>query len=153
MAGGLPPRGTRGAEIPKWVVTILKPLSGLEDVMFRRGIKVQKRPLLKLFSTGARTGERRVTFLGWFPDGDDWVVVGSNSGAARHPGWAFNLDTNPEASIDLGGGEIPVQAEIMTGPDRQRMWARIVETSPGYGKYEEKTDREIPLFRLVRRTQ
>lgn len=151
--GGLPPRGTRGAEIPGWVMAMLKPLSGLEEVMFRRGIKVQKRPLLKLFTIGARSGERRQTFLGWFPDGEAWVVVGSNSGSARHPGWAFNLDANPDASIDLGDGEVPVRAEIMTGPDRDRMWTRIVEISPGYGKYEEKTDRQIPLFRLTRRSR
>lgn len=129
---------------------MLKPLSGLEEVMFRRGIKVQSRPLLKLFTTGARTGEIRQTFLGWFPDGDSWVIVGSNGGSARHPGWAFNLDAHPDAAVDLGDGEVPVRAEVMTGTDRDRMWAQIVETSPGYGKYEEKTDREIPLFRLTR---
>ena len=150
--GGLPPRGTKGAELPGWVRVILQPLSGIEGVMFRRGIKIQNRPLLKLLTTGARSGARRQTFLGWFPDGDDWVVVASNGGSARHPGWAFNLDANPEASIDLGEGEVSVLAEIITGPDRNRMWAQIVETSPGYGKYEEKTDREIPLFRLTRRT-
>ena len=150
--GGLTARGTRGAEVPGWVRVILKPLRGLEGFMFRRGMKVQGRPLLELVTTGARTGTRRETVLGWFPEGDDWVVVGSNAGSARHPGWAFNLDANPAASIDLGEGEVPVHAEIMSGPDRTRMWARIVEMSPGYGKYEEKTDREIPLFRLTRRT-
>lgn len=150
--GDLPPRGSKGSEMPGWVRVVLKPLSGLEGFMFKRGMKVQGRPLLKLATTGARTGERRETVLAWFPDGDDFVVVGSNAGAARHPGWVFNLDANPEATIDLGEGEFPVTAEMITGDARDRKWAEIVETSPGYGKYVEKTDRVIPLFRLTRRT-
>ena len=149
---GLPPGGTKGAEIPGWVRTMLKPLSGMERVMFRRGMKVQGRSLLMLYTTGARTGKRRETVLGWFPEGNDWVVVGSNGGSARHPGWAFNLDANPEASIDLGDGEFPVTARMITGDARERKWAEVIDLSPGYARYLVKTDRVLPLFRLTRRS-
>ena len=97
----------------------------------------------------------RETVLGWFADDRDhsWIVVASNGGAAPHPGWAHNLAAYPDrARIDLGDGEIPVTAELITGSERQEVWDRIVELAPGYGKYTEKTDREIPLFRLVRRS-
>jgi deazaflavin-dependent oxidoreductase (nitroreductase family) len=133
---------------------MLKWMSGTGNVMFRFGIKVQGRPLLMLTTVGARSGKARKTVLGWFADDRDhsWIVVASNGGAPRHPGWAYNLAAHPErARIDLGDGEIPVQAEVITGSERLEVWDMVTDLAPGYGRYTEKTDREIPLFRLTRR--
>jgi deazaflavin-dependent oxidoreductase (nitroreductase family) len=95
--------------------------------------------------------------LGWFSDGDQdssWFVVGSNAGSARHPAWAFNLAKNPgDVRLDLGDGEFPVEAELLAGAERDAVWSQVVELAPGYGRYLEKTDREMPIFRLSRRTQ
>jgi deazaflavin-dependent oxidoreductase (nitroreductase family) len=94
--------------------------------------------------------------LGSFPDGaqdGSWFVVASNGGSARHPAWAFNLAKNPgDALVDLGDGEFPVEAELLTGAERDSVWGQVVELAPGYGRYLEKTDRELPIFRLSRRT-
>ncbi len=124
------------------------------NLMFRLGIKVQGRSLLRLTTVGAHTGKPRRVSLGWFPDddrSDSWLVVASNAGSARHPGWAHNLAANPnEATVDLGDGELAVEAEALTGDERESAWARVVELAPGYGSYLEKTDREIPIFRLSR---
>ena len=122
--------------------------------MFRLGVKVQGRPLLRLETVGARSGQRRNSVLGWFPSESDesWFIVGSNAGSARHPGWAHNLAANPDAArIDLGNGEFGVDAGLVHGADRESVWNRVVELAPGYGSYLEKTDREIPIFRLTRR--
>ena len=48
-------------------------------------------PLLVLETTGRRTGERRAATLAYLPDGDDFVVVAANAGAARAPAWWLNL--------------------------------------------------------------
>jgi len=122
--------------------------------MFRLGVKVQGRPLLRLVTVGARSGKRRVAVLGWFPTESDesWFIVGSNAGSARHPGWAHNLAAHPdEVRIDLGEGEFAVDAGLLHGADRESVWDRVVEMAPGYGSYLEKTDREIPIFKLTRR--
>jgi len=153
----LPPRGTRGAEFPKALRVLMKAMGWIGNLMMRFGTKVQGRPLLRLTTTGAKSGKRRDTVLGWFPDGDrddSWLVVASNGGSARHPAWAFNLAKNPgKAFVDLGDGEFPVEAGIFTGAERGSAWDQVVELAPGYGHYLEKTDREIPIFRLVRRPQ
>jgi deazaflavin-dependent oxidoreductase (nitroreductase family) len=123
--------------------------------MLRLGVKIQGRPLLRMTTIGARTGESRRVVLGWFPDedrNDAWLVVASNSGSARHPGWAYNLAENPNrALVDFGEGPIAIEPELLTGPERDSSWNRIVELAPGYGRYDTKTDREIPVFRLTRR--
>lgn len=123
--------------------------------MFRLGGKVQGRPLLRLSTVGARSGKRREAVLGWFPSESDrrdsWIVVGSNAGSARHPGWAHNLAKSPDkASVDLGEGEIAVDVELLAGAERESAWNRVVDMAPGYGAYREKTDRQIPIFRLTR---
>jgi deazaflavin-dependent oxidoreductase (nitroreductase family) len=127
-------------------------MSWTGGVMFRLGVKVQGRPLIRLGTVGARTGKRRTTVLGSFPVGDKsdaWVIVASNSGSARHPGWAHNLAGNPgAATVDAGDGEVAVAVELLTGAERDSMWSEVVELAPGYGRYTEKTDREIPIFRL-----
>jgi deazaflavin-dependent oxidoreductase (nitroreductase family) len=124
-------------------------------LMFRLGLKVQGRPLLRLITVGARSGKRREAVLGWFPDDghpDSWIVVASNAGSARHPGWAHNLAANPnQAIVDVGEGPTAVDAELLGGEERQAAWDRVVEMAPGYGAYLGKTDRQMPLFRLTRR--
>jgi deazaflavin-dependent oxidoreductase (nitroreductase family) len=153
MSIELPPSGTRGAEIPKAIRPLIKAMMGTGTLMFRFGAKVQGRPLLKLTTVGAKTGKQRVAVLGWFPDeprSDSWLVVASNAGSARHPGWAFNLARNPDqVKIDIGDGDIPVTVELLEGEQREVVWRRVIEVAPGYGAYTEKTDREMPIFRLT----
>jgi deazaflavin-dependent oxidoreductase (nitroreductase family) len=128
--------------------------------MFRllgRRMRIQGRPLLLLTTTGAKTGRRRQTTLGWFPDeeraGDTWLIVASAAGAAAHPSWYVNLARRPDgAAVEVDGRRVPVSAESLHGPERERAWARIVALAPGYGKYAEQTDREIPVVRLTPRS-
>lgn len=152
----LPPSGTRGTEVPRPIRPLLRLLMGTGDLMFRVGIKVQGRPLLRLKTIGARTGKPRPAVLGWFPDAEEsnaWVVVASAAGSPRHPGWAHNLARNPDAAtVDVGDGEVPVDVELLTGPEREAVWDRVVHMAPGYSRYTEKTDRELPIFRLTART-
>ena len=119
-------------------------------------MRVAGRPLLLLTTTGAKTGRRRSTTLGWFPDDDGpadaRLVVASAGGAAAHPAWYVNLARRPEgAAIEVDGRHFAVTAESLSGAERERAWARIVALSPTYGKYEHQTDREIPVVRLIPR--
>jgi deazaflavin-dependent oxidoreductase (nitroreductase family) len=143
--------------MPRALRPLLKATSGVGSLMMRSGMKVQGRPLLRLTTVGARSGKRRTTVLAWFSDETDddaWLVVASNAGSPRHPAWAHNLARSPaEAWVDVGEErEVPVEADLLTGAERATNWYQVVELAPGYGRYEEKTDRLIPIFRLARRT-
>lgn len=152
----LPPNGTRGVEVPGVIRPLVRRIiDSVGALMFRRGRKIQGRPLLRLIAIGAKTGKRRARLLGWFPDRDrvdSWIVVASNGGSAHHPSWAYNLAAHPDQVwVDPGEGEVPVRAEILTGSEREAVWAEIAAASPGYGRYQKQTDREIPVFRLTPR--
>jgi deazaflavin-dependent oxidoreductase (nitroreductase family) len=142
--------------MPAFMRTVMRAMGGMQDLMFRTGAKVQGRPLLRLTTLGARSGKQRHVVLGWFEDDDrtdSWIVVASNGGARRHPGWAYNLATDPDrATVELRDRAVPVRAELITGPERSEIWNRVISIAPGYGKYTTKTDREIPILRLVART-
>ena len=122
--------------------------------LFGRRMRVQGRPLLLLTTTGAKTGRVRATTLGWFPDeeggGESRLIVASNAGAAMHPAWYVNLARRPDgAAIEVDGHRFAVNADSLDGPERDRVWKRIVALAPGYGKYERDTDHEIPVVRLT----
>jgi deazaflavin-dependent oxidoreductase (nitroreductase family) len=123
--------------------------------LFGRRMRVQGRPLLLLTTTGAKTGRVRETTLGWFPDeeggSESRLIVASAAGAAAHPAWYVNLARRPDgAAIEAEGRRFAVNADSLQGSERDRAWKRIVALA-GYGKYEQQTDREIPVVRLTPR--
>jgi deazaflavin-dependent oxidoreductase (nitroreductase family) len=137
-----------------WMLATFHFLSVATFRLFGRRMRVQGRPLLLLTTTGAKTGRRREATLGWFPDEERGsaprLIVASNAGAATHPSWYVNLARWPDgAAIEVDGRQFAVNAESLDGAERDRAWTRIVALAPGYGKYEQQTDREIPVVRLT----
>ena len=108
-------------------------------------------PVLSLTTTGRRSGEPRTTAVACFCDGEDLALAGMNLGSERPPAWALNLETNPEATIVLGGTTIPVTARRAHGEDAERLWRRWLEVQPSARAMKEISGREIPLFVLTRR--
>jgi deazaflavin-dependent oxidoreductase (nitroreductase family) len=53
-------------------------------------------PLLLLTTTGARSGERRTTPMGYLPDGDRLIVFAANGGSPTNPDWYHNLVVLPQ---------------------------------------------------------
>jgi deazaflavin-dependent oxidoreductase (nitroreductase family) len=108
-------------------------------------------PTLLLTTTGRKSGLPRTTPLLYTRDGDALVVVGSNFGQAHHPAWTGNLLAQPDAAVLMGGDEIPVHAELLTGAAAEAGYARMVEVTQTYTEYRSRTDRDIRVFRLARR--
>jgi deazaflavin-dependent oxidoreductase (nitroreductase family) len=120
----------------------------------RKGGQFMGMRLLVLNTVGKKTGVARANPVGWFA-GDDgsWLIVASAGGAARNPAWFYNIGAHPEAlSIDIGGSNVPVTAAQLEGADRANAWKSITTASPRFSQYESKTDREIPVIRLTRRS-
>jgi F420H(2)-dependent quinone reductase len=108
-------------------------------------------PMLLVDHVGARSGKKRTSALGYLADGDDLVVVASKGGNPRNPAWYHNLRANPDTTVQVGSERRPVRARIATPQERARLWPKVVELYGGYGEYQKRTDREIPLLILERR--
>jgi deazaflavin-dependent oxidoreductase (nitroreductase family) len=108
-------------------------------------------PMILIHHIGAKSGVERITPLAHFPEDDDnTVIVASNGGADTHPAWYHNLTANPKIDVEVGTERYTVVAEELPRPERDEVWKRVVAERPGFGDYELKTDRLIPLVRLTR---
>lgn len=106
-------------------------------------------PALVLITVGRKTGAERRTPLAYFPDGTGaWLVVAAYAGAARNPAWYHNLAAQPGAGIELDGQTHQVIAEELHGHERDLAWKQITEANGRFGKYQDKTDRRLPVIRL-----
>jgi len=81
-------------------------------------------------------------------DGRNVVLVASNGGAVKHPTWWLNLQTTPEVWIQIKGIRQRVKAEQASAVEKQRLWPRLTAMYPGYKRYQEITDRDIPVVIL-----
>ena len=99
--------------------------------------------------TGRRTGKTREVPLFAVPDGDRYVVIGSNAGDDREPSWVGNLRADPGARLRVGPRVWPVLAHEAEGEERDRLWNLAVAAYPGYGVYRAMTGRPIPVIVLA----
>jgi deazaflavin-dependent oxidoreductase (nitroreductase family) len=153
------PKGTYGTKIPgrRFLQKLFKPLARTQITAYRRSggtdrmSRMMGFPVVLLTTKGARSGLERTTALGGFADGEDaWLVVASNGGAANHPAWFFNMVHNPDDLwLEVGKRRVKVQGESLLGAKRTAAINRIAAISARYGKYQERTDREIPVVRLT----
>ncbi|MGX2995786.1 nitroreductase/quinone reductase family protein [Streptomyces sp. JNUCC 64] len=104
--------------------------------------------LLLLTATGARSGEERTVPLGYVAHGDELLVVGSNLGGPKHPDWYHNLLANPLVRVEVGADSFEAVAVPAEGGERDRLFAHVVASEPGYGEYQENTSRVLPVVVL-----
>jgi deazaflavin-dependent oxidoreductase (nitroreductase family) len=104
---------------------------------------------LLLTTTGRRTGTKRRTPLIYGRDGDDYVVVASVGGSAKHPAWYLNLDADPNVEIQVDDEQYDAVARTTAGDERARLWSAMSEIWPAYVCYQTKTKGEIPVVVLT----
>lgn len=105
-------------------------------------------PILLLHSVGRKSGKVYISPLTYFQDEDNYVIIGSNGGQDRHPGWYYNLQSQPETAVQVNAQMFNVQARLAEGDEREVLWERICRKHGQYPKYQAKTSRQIPLFIL-----
>ena len=113
--------------------------TGLPVAIFStRGVKsgdVRKQPLMKVEKDGA------------------YLMVGSQGGAPTDPACVSNLRAAPD-QVTVQDGPEPWDgvARELSGEERAEWWERAVAAYPSYADYQKKTDREIPIFLVERRS-
>jgi deazaflavin-dependent oxidoreductase (nitroreductase family) len=110
-------------------------------------------PLLLLHTTGAKSGAERVNPMMYLPEDGRTYVFASKAGADTNPDWFHNAKAHPEVVAEIGDDSVPLRAVEVTGPERDRLYAKQADLYPGFKGYEEKTDRVIPVVELVPREQ
>ena len=115
------------------------------------GGRFEGRPMLLLTHTGAKSGTVRTTPLVHSVDGDDPIVIASKGGAPTNPDWFHNISTNPDVTVEVASGEYEATAVVTSGEERARLYTQQEQDMPFFAEYREKTDREIPVVRLVRK--
>ena len=109
------------------------------------------RPVVLLTTTGAKSGRRLTTPLVYLQEGDRRFVFASKAGAPTNPDWYHNLVANPAVTVEVGTETYEATAVVVTGEERDRLYAKQVETTPIFGEYQQKTTRVIPVIALERR--
>ncbi|KAE8763327.1 nitroreductase family deazaflavin-dependent oxidoreductase [Georgenia thermotolerans] len=115
------------------------------------GTTLHGRPCVLVTVRGARSGNlRKVPLMRVEHDGR-YAMVASVGGAPKHPTWYWNVRAHPEVELQDGPQKWDMVAREVTGAEKAEWWERAVEAFPTYAEYQEKTDREIPVFVLERR--
>ena len=117
----------------------------------KSGGPMEGRPLLLLTTTGAKSGQLRTTPMMYIPDGGHLLVIASNAGAPIHPDWYRNLVAYPEVTVEVGNEIFEAITIVTEGPERQRLWTRVVELYPFFADHQTKVTRQIPVIVLKRR--
>lgn len=109
-------------------------------------------PIIILTTRGNKTGKIRKTPLMRVEHNGEYALVASKGGAPEHPLWYYNLVADPEAvEIQDGPEPFPVKVRELSGDEKALWWERAVAAYPPYAEYQEKTEREIPVFLATRR--
>jgi deazaflavin-dependent oxidoreductase (nitroreductase family) len=108
-------------------------------------------PILLLDHVGAKSQKQRTSPLAYIEDGGDVVIVASKGGHPRNPAWFHNLRAHPDTTVQIGSERRPIHARVASAEERARLWPKVVATYGGYGDYQARTEREIPLIILERR--
>ncbi len=104
--------------------------------------------LLLLTTTGAKSGQPRVSPLAYLRIDGKLLIIGSFAGADINPGWVHNLRANPSAQVEIGTDSSDVTARELPSAERDELFPTITAAAPGFAEYQAKTTRVIPVFEL-----
>ena len=108
------------------------------------------RPLLLLTTTGAKSGQLRISPVTYFEDGGRYYVFASKGGSDAHPDWYRNLVANPAVSVEMGEEKFEAIATVLPSAERDAIYARQTEVMPQFADYQSGTSRTIPVVALTR---
>lgn len=140
----------------RWLLALI---TVLHRALYRatRGVIGHRIPVLDwrsllLTYTGHKTGRSYTIPLLYVPDGERFVIVGSNAGDAKPPAWWRSLAARPEARVQVGAREHAVRARLAQREERARLWSVLLANYSDYARYERNTrgTRELPVVVLER---
>jgi len=124
-------------------------LFALHGALYRLlGGRVVGRNILLLGTVGRRSGTERRTPLYFARAGEDYLIVASNGGDERYPGWWYNIRSNPRVKVQDGRRVRECSAHEVGRDEAEVLWPRLFAVYGGYRRYREQTRRPLTMFRL-----
>jgi F420H(2)-dependent quinone reductase len=110
-------------------------------------------PVIVVTMRGNKSGKVRKIALMRVEHNGEYALVASKGGAPKHPVWYYNLATNPD-EVTIQDGAEPFEAHVreISGDERAAWWERAVAAYPPYAEYQQRTDRQIPVFVASRKS-
>lgn len=107
-------------------------------------------PIVVITSVGHKSGKLRKNPVMRVEHDGVYAAVASQGGAPEHPTWYHNFVAHPEVDLQDGPEPHTYKVRVAEGDERAEWWERAVKQYAPYAEYQEKTDREIPVFLLER---
>lgn len=113
------------------------------------GARAAGMPVILLTTIGRRSGKRRTTVLtAPVREAGRTVLVASYGGDNRHPSWFVNLRQNPDVEVTVDGCTTAMTARVAASEEKAQLWPRVIGRYRGYERYQERSERDIPLVIL-----
>ena len=106
-------------------------------------------PIVVITSRGAKSGSLRKNPVMRVERDGTYVAIASKGGSDENPEWYHNFVAHPEVDLQDGAVKKTYRVDRVEGDERADLWQLAVETWPTYASYQEKTDRQIPVFKLT----
>ena len=105
-------------------------------------------PIVVITSRGARSGKLRKNPVMRIEKEGVYAAVASKGGEPTHPLWYHNFLAHPVVQLQDGPEPRLYRARLAGGEERAEWWERAVAQYRPYASYQERTEREIPVFLL-----
>lgn len=130
--------------------------SRLHRILYRStggmiGRRLVHNDMLLLTTRGRETGRLHTVPLLYLTDGPSrHVVIASYGGRPYHPDWYLNLVLHPRVEVQIRSHRFTAHASTADSRERGEWWPKVLAAYDGYGEYETRSDREIPVVFLER---
>ena len=141
--------GTYVPSTQQWVrdqVAAYEASNGTEATTLRQSSD----PIVVITSVGAKSGNLLKNPVMRVERDGRYVAIASKGGSDDHPEWYFNFMAHPEVELQDGAEKRTYTARLLTGAERAEWWDYAVATWATYDEYQQRTEREIPVFLLER---
>jgi deazaflavin-dependent oxidoreductase (nitroreductase family) len=131
--------------------SFIKPFSRLNSIIYKLSGghlmgKFMGRPVVLITMKGAKTGKNRVIPLMYVPYKEGVIIVASQGGAPKSPVWHKNLIENPDIVAQYRGKKMKLRARRVDDAEKAALWPICVEHYPDFEDYQNRTDRNIPVY-------
>ncbi|MEC9449271.1 MAG: nitroreductase/quinone reductase family protein, partial [Actinomycetota bacterium] len=75
--------------------------------------------------------------------GEDLAVIGSNYGQKNTPGWVYNLEADPSATVGYRDRSVEVVARRATEAETDQVFDLARGVYPGFAKYRMRADHRV----------